>query len=107
MRYFNWFSFCCWTVKVSTFFDRHPWDWVAHLILGFISFMVQWAILMCFIAGAAKLLAIWGTIVALFTVEFVQIDIFGLNKIRFIDTVIDLIFGFLGFIFAVKLLILF
>ncbi len=107
IRKFSWLDIKCWFQKIMGLFNVHPWDWVAHLILGFFVFIVEWAVLTIFVASVAEILAIWGTINALLFVELTQIDIFWINWRRFGDTVVDLIFGSLGLVFGIKLLVLF
>lgn len=107
MRKLNWFNIQCWIAKQLSFFDKHPWDWVAHLILGLLVFMVEWAVLTIFIDSVAIVLAAWGTVNALLFVELTQIDVFGLTFIRFLDTIIDLIFGGFGLVLGMTLLGLF
>jgi len=89
--------------KIKQFFDKHPWDWVAHFILGFVVFWINYGGLALCGRGDIFVMVI-GTVNFLFAVELTQMDVFGVSWSRLVDTGVDLACGWLGIYVAVIIL---
>ena len=83
--------------------NHHPWDWIAHTLLGLIAFFINDLLLKGFdkLSIGATILAAINVIVV---VELVQMDVFGMSWRRAGDTVLDLMAGGLGIYLAVLLM---
>ena len=80
--------------KIKQFFNRHPWDWVAHFILGFVVFWINMGVLLLW--DGNTFVAVFATVNFLFAVELTQMDVFGVSWSRLIDTAVDLACGWIG-----------
>ena len=103
-EFFGWLAFLY--GKVQDISSEHPLDWIAHLLLGFMAFMVNYG-MMLWLEVPPFHIALIASINVLVTVELVQIDIFGITKESFRDTIFDLIFGVWGVFIAVLLVEIF
>ena len=92
-----------WLDNIKNKSSIHPWDWIAHILLGFVAYLINYFLMK--ILGKppenASLLAAFNVVLV---VELVQIDIFGMSWKRFGDTTIDLIAGVFGIVIASVLL---
>lgn len=84
-------------------FDKHPWDWVAHFILGLVIFYANFGLmgLVGFFIFAVSInfvlaVAIAGAINFVIAVELTQFDIFGFEKRRILDSIIDFVADIFG-----------
>jgi len=85
-----------WLVKIMSLFDRHPWDWLAHVFLGFIIFWLNWVF--CLWLGLEPILrfVLFGAVNFVIAVELTQWDAFGVSKSIVIDSMVDLLADLAG-----------
>ena len=93
-----------WIAKILVLFDNHPWDWLAHIFLGFIVFWLNWVF--CLWLGLEPILryVLFGTINFVVAVELIQWDVFGVSRSIVIDSVIDLLSDLAGIGIALLLI---
>ena len=82
--------------KILVFFDKHPWDWLAHIFLGFIVFWLNWVA--CLWLGLEPILryVLFGSANFIIAVELTQWDVFGISRSIVIDSVVDLLSDLAG-----------
>lgn len=85
-----------WLVKILVWFDRHPWDWLAHIFLGLIVFIGNLSVLRTIdflwypmSIELIQQLTIIGTINFVIAVELTQWDILGISWRIILDSFLD------------------
>ena len=101
--------------KILVFFDQHPWDWLAHIILGFVIYILNLSALrvidFCSYSMAMDIdfifrIAGFASLNFVIAVELTQWDIFGISKTMLIDSLIDFIADLIGIGLAIGLFLM-
>ena len=91
--------------KILVFFDKHPWDWLAHIILGFVIYILNLSALrvidFCSYSLAMDIdfifrIAGFASLNFVIAVELTQWDVFGISRSIVIDSVVDLLSDLAG-----------
>jgi len=83
-------------IRIIEFFDRHPWDWIAHVLLGFFIYVLNFGTLRAIDLSIYLMdiepmtrFAGLGAINFVLAIELTQWDIFGISRKMIIDSIVD------------------
>ena len=101
--------------------DKHPFDFIAHFLLGLIVFVVNFELIEWILKGylidlyvispeyIVHFVSLFCSVNFIVAVELTQFDVFGINnndlwkQCSIIDYVLDLVFGGLGIVLGLAL----